>query len=94
MQSWEWLERVPGWPEGRGGEGCGERQGKRTCFMESDSRQRWAVLGGVGSSYLGEQRREVRFMQAGGRSDRRLLREKPGAGDLGLDLGQGTSGTN
>lgn len=62
--------------------------------MESDSRQRWAVLGGVGSSYLGEQRREVRFMQAGGRSDRRLLREKPGAGDLGLDLGQGTSGTN
>lgn len=56
--------------EGRGEEGCGERQGKRTCFMELDSRQRWAVLGGVGSGCLGEQRREVRFTQAGGRSNR------------------------
>lgn len=71
-----------------------ERQGKSTCFMELDSRQRWAVLRGVASGYPGEQRREMRFMQAGGRSDRRLLREKPGGGDLGLDLGQGTFGTN
>lgn len=24
MQSWEWLGRVPAWPEGRAGEACGE----------------------------------------------------------------------
>ena len=62
--------------------------------MELDSRQRWAVLRGVEFSYLREQRREMRFTQAEGRSNRRLQREKPGGGDMGQDLGQGTFGTN
>lgn len=36
----------------------------------------------------------MRFTQAEGRSDRRLQRVKPGGGDRGQDLGQGTFGTN
>lgn len=48
---------------GRGGEGCGERQGKRTCFMESDSAGKRVghPLGGV--DQLSWEQEEVGFMQ-------------------------------